>query len=753
MTTIEEGHFQLYSSITPALKANDYVFEVSQELHADSQTGQLGPEDLPVDALHTHVRVTAPRFQLSPDQVLSTFPPAGTSGAYGSRLPQIVIKRRTLPWERQLRVPDDHGGEKDLPETTPWLALVLVAEGEAELVLNADAADCVTPGVTLDGEVDVAKGNYLEVTRSMLEKVLPTQLDVPLLAHARQVDIHDTELMMGDDDGFLAVVISNRLPVAGTDDAGKEVPVKYLACLVNLEGQFHQLLPKSPPAVDFTTLFGVLKDAYVQPAVFDHIASGELSDHWADPHVNPVVVGADGAITDIGAAAVSLAGPMAGPAPQAEVHKAMVASIKPAGAGVAPYSAVKGHTTSDVYEAMAAGFTKETGAAGLGWGAVARLLERRYRFPVLLHWSFVSTGERTFEYLMTHLDSGLLGTTPKRPYDETGREPLEVVETGHVGLVNRTRVGDEARVWYRGPLLPHPSSGERLPLAHASDQLRAVVGDGREDVSLAAAFEIGRLLALSKPSMVAALLRWRQQQFRAARSRSLWGAVAWPWGNLDLAADVRGLVERELRGLIATDPDGLLGPPRELVTPGDPVDWGQDAMTTLTTGLDLGVDLGAGLTAVEDLSRVAAQLRSVPPTVVPTYQGVGTDVVGATLAGALDGRIEHTMSEVLANELAVDPSLGPNVVRTPEIGEQLIVEDGLLDIDGAVILDGSAADHVIGLDRSVLGGLDTSVVAHLGAVVPHADAPEARAERPRRRRRRRPPVPDPVDELLEEDRS
>ena len=64
----------------------------------------------------------------------------------------------------------------------------------------------------LDGEQDVAKGNYLRRAPVDPRQVCPRGKDVPLLAHARQVDIHDTELMMGDDDGFLSVVISNRLP-------------------------------------------------------------------------------------------------------------------------------------------------------------------------------------------------------------------------------------------------------------------------------------------------------------------------------------------------------------------------------------------------------------------------------------------------------------------------------------------------------------------------------------------------------------
>ena len=45
-----------------------------------------------------------------------------------------------------------------------------------------------------------------------------------LLAHVREVDVNDTELMGGDDDGFLAVVIANRLPQPASTDQGRPMP-------------------------------------------------------------------------------------------------------------------------------------------------------------------------------------------------------------------------------------------------------------------------------------------------------------------------------------------------------------------------------------------------------------------------------------------------------------------------------------------------------------------------------------------------
>ena len=300
--------------------------------------------------------MTAPRYQLPPDQVLSTFPPAGTQGSYGSRLPQIVIKRRTLPWERGLTLPDGHGGQVAVDEKTPWLALVLIAEGEAELRLNQDVAQCVTKGVTLEGAPDVAKGNCLVVRQSVVEKILPSRKDVPMLAHAREVDIHDTELMMGDDDGFLAVVISNRLPVPGLDANGREVPVKYLACLINLEGQFEHLIPEAPPHRDTIQFHGVLQDAYVSPAVYDHVVGGGLVEHWGDLAVNPSeVLGAqsvgmlaapEGGPLDDAAPALDGAAPAGGPAALAGASAADTLVVKSLGATTSAYVASAGYAAT-----------------------------------------------------------------------------------------------------------------------------------------------------------------------------------------------------------------------------------------------------------------------------------------------------------------------------------------------------------------------------------------------------------------------
>src|SRR5690606_1740494 len=117
-----------------------------------------------------------------------------------------------------------------------------------------------------------------------------------------------------------------------------------------------------------------------------------------------------------------------------------------------------------------------------------------------------------------------------------------------------------------------------LPLAHVSDQLRRLVPDGREDLAYACAFEIGRLLALSHPSVVAAMARWRAEQFGAARAKRFADVLMTDSmiGALDLEVNAIGKlgaqVSRKLVELAAQAPERVLGPSRPLVDPGRPIE-------------------------------------------------------------------------------------------------------------------------------------------------------------------------------------
>ncbi len=649
--TLDEGTFQLYNRIDAPLDAGNWRLTVEQNLSANKDGETLDSGDLGVEDGQAHFTVRSPRFVLPPDQVLSTFPPANSEGSFGSRLPQVVIKRRTLPWERTV------GNDGDMVDDPPWLALVLIAEGEGEFVANASTADCFTPGLNLpNGDAEppeVPVGNYLKIRQSMVHSIFPTQQDVELLAHARAVDINDTELMMGDDDGYLSVVVCNRLPMGGKNDEGDEVPVKYLACLINLEGQYTRLLDRSPDPVDITTLVQVGLTNYAHYAATDHARMGTVE---AEVQAStPLVINPDAVRPGVADAEIGTAASVA--------HTASYDLTQATNESGATYLSewVDGETATehqDIYNRMANPWTHDIAPY------VDEFLDPPLHFPVLLHWSFTSHGNTTFKFLMKNLSSGLLGDVdPKRAEAVQGRPPLEVVETGHVGLPHATREGDNITSWYRGPLLPHPppaaTTANRLPLAHSSDQLRMVVPDGREDVSLATAFEIGRLLALSRPSIVAALMRWRAERFAVARRQNLLNEVKDLYLDLlgrpldvELADPFDYELVYELMNGVGTRPEAVFGQPRPLVTPGRPLDFEADPAEILEGAL--GIEQGTLTQATGSLADVLATNR--PEINEFKLDDLGTTVIREQLHLGLDERAVDLAVDVHDIEL-VDPRI------------------------------------------------------------------------------------------------
>lgn len=510
---ITPGFFELYSAARPALPAGRYSATSHHELRATPPHG--GPVDVPVDDTQFHLDITAPRFVMPPDQILSTFPPAGFQGDWRERMPQIVLKRRTLPWERNPTNPPTD------PTVAPsWLALVVLADGEGQLSSEVDVTQCVTAGVDLGPDADVPTGKYLEVSQDIIDKVFPCLDELELLCHVRHVSLDDTELALGDDDGFLAVVMSSRLPQPGPVDAANPdgTPLRYTAYLVNVEHQLDRLLVTEPdplPYFEFADVSSLVNPVLLAPppnATLDQIAM----------NIGP------GLRTT-------------------ELAKGLAPAVNPPGAA-APYGVARGLETAA--GAWATGPVKSQPKTsgelevigGLRAGINSGLLQQismHYRFPVLVSWEFTCTADGGFERLMNDLDVGLLGTI-----DAAQPKPVpEVAPTGHVALDHRTRRGDSARSWYRGPLVPQPTQrlepvdDGSLDLAQVADQLRRVGPDGREDVSLAALFEIGRLLTLSKPTLVAALMQWRAELFGAARARELANALtASVLSNIGLAA-------------------------------------------------------------------------------------------------------------------------------------------------------------------------------------------------------------------------
>ena len=625
------GHFILHSNVMPKITAGRY------ELRTE-QTGL--PFEVEPEA--THLQVAAPRYTMPTDQILSSFPPANAEGAFGDRLPQIVLKRRTLPWER------NPAGSVN-PSPTPWLALVVVAEGEATLSTATPVRDCVTPGTALlePDDKDVEQGLYLAVTETVVRKVFPCQDDLPLLAHVREVDVNDTELANGDDDGWLAVVLANRLPVF---DQAKGKPVRYMACLVNLEGQLGALPPPLPPvasfefalAQDWSVLATLNATSTPDARVMGNAALGNVV--LPSAALGPAAARPEG----LAAAALNTA------ATSAKIGVALdgSAAMQQPGIGTQWNSATQ-KVAAAARDPDAKRLVRDTMAQGFRLPIELYAAEKVLRFPVLAHWSFTTSEGATFETLMQDLDVGLLGTVPERaPNAPASDAAPEVVQTGHIGLDHRTRRGDPVRAWYRGPCVPFPTprdssaANDPLALAHAADQLRRVIPDGREDLSLAAAFEIGRLMALSQLSVVSALLRFRAEQFGAGRVREILAELM-PFALPSLAElrdqriDMGRFVALQVLPVLAKNTDRMIGPQRPLADPGRPLRVKGDLDRLVAAGL--GFDLAALRERADAVGLLPALQATAVPLAMQPGEAPSEKLVLPTLRAALQGELRRTL--------------------------------------------------------------------------------------------------------------
>ncbi len=506
------GTFRLYPFAKPPIPIGEYVISGDMTLPGGT-----------FETMNAAFDVIGPRYTLPPDQVLSTYPPASARGPFSERMAQIVIRRRTLPWEWATR---------DVPGTTtpePWLALVLIAEGEGNIIPDVLVADAVTKGTVLQHPeiADTAKTSCLEVPQSVVDLVFPTRAELPFLVHVREVDLADTELALGDDDGWLAVVLCNRLPQPG---------VKYTACLINIEGQQGQLPTNPAVEPDFDRFVTVFDTAQF----YDTLTA--QPNHSQDAAGMGLIGNSAVFAAPVAPAATALA---ASRSATSAITAGGVASVGAGGAwakaAVADSAITATNTASDTRY-----FTEAAASATIVFPFF--LIEQTYRFPVLVSWSFTCNDGDDFQKLANQVTSRLLGYVEQGPENPDGgprTQPLSstqveapssrplplVTETGHVVTAYHSRIGEDLQAYFRGPLTPDPSARTepdatgRVPLAHHADQLRYVIPDGLQDLSYSAAFEIGRLLALSRPGVVAALNRWRRERYAAAATAAVVDAI------------------------------------------------------------------------------------------------------------------------------------------------------------------------------------------------------------------------------------
>jgi hypothetical protein len=396
--TVAPGEMRLYDEVRPALPDGLYRL---------TATTTLSRPDFAVSSVDGYFLVDGPRFALSASDVAGVYPPANAQGAFGDVLPQVVLGRRTLPWERELDpglvIQASGPGLAPLSASgVPWLGLLLFADDPArrEVTVLPDPVplSSVVPAQIL-GQMQLGGADpavrAIEVDAPLLRQLAPSKDEVRLLSHVRQVNVDDRELAAGDSDGWFAVVQANRLPAPG---------LRHRACLVSLEQRSDVIFPAGPQSVQ---------------------------------------------------------------------------QLPPSGPK---------------------------------------------RLVLLYSWTFTAAPSGgTFRELAGALNAGLPGL---------GVPGMD--GTGHRSVALHDRVGDDQQAGYRGPLVAAPTVRDPLGPYHSADQaLRVIPGTGTEDISYAAAFELGRLLGAADSRLAQELMGWRREAYQAAARQDVAGAV---WSDVPAIA-------------------------------------------------------------------------------------------------------------------------------------------------------------------------------------------------------------------------
>lgn len=182
------------------------------------------------------------RYGLGPQEVLAVFPPDGNTGDHANVLPHVILKRSTLPWEREAQKADT--GKRI---GMPWMGILVFddVEGPAKpkiktislspgpdtpdddtLTSNQSVGYIPLGWIEPEGGVDPKdRIQVIDVPWATLRPLLQNGVDLSYLAHVRQ-DVFDDGSFSGTEH---AVVVANRMPRRGGTS---------LACLVSFEPRF-----------------------------------------------------------------------------------------------------------------------------------------------------------------------------------------------------------------------------------------------------------------------------------------------------------------------------------------------------------------------------------------------------------------------------------------------------------------------------------------------------------------------------------
>lgn len=445
------GKSIIYDSHRPSLKSGNYKLNISQ-------TFKVGLNSMKINAPELEFKVEGEQYRLSRQQVVSVFPPASAIGDFSLLLPQLILKRSTLPWEREALK-----GNQD----TPWLALVIFSEEElGDPKANKDftishipLSTLVKPEKPVDPGVKEELISIIAANSRLLASKIPQYDEMRYLSHVRKTEEEQ------------AIVICNQRAIAGR---------KNIVHLVSLENCFQS--DNSSGSIDYKAT----EDTHQNPVLIS-LYSWEFfcNDHFIiTEEIKTYYV---------------------------KIKKTDTITIQ-----------LPGNTKPKAYtgsELIAPSLTKAVrnipgGSEYFEEAAFRKLL------PVSFGPNNTPSAPKKLEFLLKtfrvgHLPDILkhLNRTPST-LSNNGQAALgKYTNLGYIKLDYVLRNGKKIDALYRSPLIP-PSEEQiddtPILLRHADTAFRYFEDIQSVDISYAAAWELGRLMALQHKNFSIALYKWKR---------------------------------------------------------------------------------------------------------------------------------------------------------------------------------------------------------------------------------------------------
>lgn len=506
--SLEPGQIQFYDNFVPRLHDGRYTVSVSQQaIGASTETFTASQK----------FAVNGPRFAIDANLVQACSPPNAHSGKFEEQLPHIVLKKRSLPWERYLNPNDPNA---------PWMGVILLDAGDGARatavisgggvhsvsVVDPGAGYQIAPAVSFQG--GGGSGAEAFATLSADGRVTGIKVTNPGSGYsaAPVVKLGSTsnaasatvaDLLTPGDDASGAPIAAPRLTLDPDFDKSTD-PCQIIDIPV---GVFTQVVPIYDPANG--------KDELQFAA---HVRQVDTSDKSVD-----------------------------GTAVANGWYAVMIAKRFPRARGGAPTRQIA-HLVS--FEGFA---DRMTGSPDWQGAAMVRLCS-------LANWTFTCLPDpgETFAELMRDLrdtedhSQYLLRPPYRQPtatLADTPADARQTLDLGYLPMPYQTLQGEYSFAFYRGPLAPvvPPRFDDDPPLGSASAAV--VYNDqwGIFDMSYAVAFQTGRLMALSDRAFAGTVLQWRHAGHRLT---NLLAARVSPQQASLLAVEPSGRVARA-RALLA----------------------------------------------------------------------------------------------------------------------------------------------------------------------------------------------------------